>query len=210
VIALLLLKILQHFDPTGDPLGADTLHRENEATRLVDSIRDAVLADPRASGVDVKWLLPDRLANALRARIDLRRRFAKLPVFVPADHEDPVYFRVVDKDRNCASFTNSLFHPFGSGLMVPASGVMLRDCGQSLVLQERHPNTIAPNARPMHAIIPGMVKRRVRPDDFRCRERSLPGNEARPFSLESASSRVGHADGHRPSTGLPAPRHGPG
>jgi gamma-glutamyltranspeptidase/glutathione hydrolase len=157
VIALLILKILEHFDATDDPLGADRLHREIEATRLAYSIRDAVLADPRANTVDVGWLLSDRLADTLRAQIDLRGPIGKLPAFVPADHKDTVYICVVDKDRNCASFINSLFHPFGSGLMAPASGVMLHNRGQSFVLQEGHPNAIAPHARPMHTIIPGMV-----------------------------------------------------
>jgi gamma-glutamyltranspeptidase/glutathione hydrolase len=157
VIALLILKILEQFDATDDPIGADRLHREIEATRLAYSIRDAVLADPRGSKVDVDWLLSDALASQLRNQIDLSRKIDTIPCFAPADHKDTVYICVVDKDRNCASFINSLFHPYGSGLMAPESGVLLHNRGQSFVLEEGHPNAIAPHARPMHTIIPGML-----------------------------------------------------
>ncbi|SKC92944.1 gamma-glutamyltranspeptidase / glutathione hydrolase [Burkholderia sp. YR290] len=157
IIALLILKILEGFDATDDPLGADRLHREIEATRLAYSIRDALLGDPRGQPLDIDWLLSDETVSTLRARISLERAMTDVSTYRPADHKDTVYICVVDKDRNCASFINSLFHPFGSGIMAPHSGVMLHNRGQSFAVEEGHPNAIAPHARPMHTIIPGMV-----------------------------------------------------
>ena len=157
LIALLILKILEGFDANDDPLGPDRLHRKIEATRLAYSIRDALLGDPRNGPVDVDWFLSDQLADELRSRIDLARPIVDLPSFRPADHKDTVYICVVDRDRNCASFINSLFHPFGSGLMAPNSGVLLHNRGQSFTVERGHPNAVAPRARPMHTIIPGMV-----------------------------------------------------
>jgi gamma-glutamyltranspeptidase/glutathione hydrolase len=159
IIALLILKILEGFDVSDDPLGADRLHREIEATRLAYSIRDALLGDPRGQPLDIDWLLSEETVSALRARITLERAMPDISTYRPADHKDTVYICVVDRERNCASFINSLFHPFGSGIMAPHSGVLLHNRGQSFVVEEGHPNAIAPHARPMHTIIPGMVTR---------------------------------------------------
>ncbi|WP_233839260.1 gamma-glutamyltransferase [Paraburkholderia sp. ZP32-5] len=157
VIALMILKILEKFEAEGDPLDVDRIHREVEAAKLAYSVRDAVLGDPRNQKIDVDWLLSDALADELRGRIDLARALPPAPALTPVEHKDTVYITVVDKDRNCVSFINSLFHPFGSGFMAPGTGVLLHNRGQSFVVEPGHPNAIGPRKRPMHTIIPGMV-----------------------------------------------------
>ncbi|SAL35427.1 gamma-glutamyltransferase [Caballeronia cordobensis] len=160
VIALLILKILEGFAAEGDPLSAERLHREIEATRLAYAVRDASLGDPRAGGaLNVGELLSDAHAAALREKIDANEARHAMPSSSTTEHKDTVYICVVDKDRNCASFINSLFHPFGSGIMSPEFGVMLHNRGQSFSMQPGHANAIAPHMRPMHTIIPGMITR---------------------------------------------------
>jgi gamma-glutamyltranspeptidase/glutathione hydrolase len=157
VIALLILNILSGFEPGDDPTSVDRLHREIEATRLAYAARDEMLCDPRFGEMDVDYLLSPEFANILRAKIDLSRANDVPPVVGMPEHLDTVYITVVDKDRNCASFINSLFFSFGSGIMTPTTGIMLHNRGQSFSLLEGHPNAIAPRKRPMHTIIPGMA-----------------------------------------------------
>lgn len=157
VIALMILNILSRFKATGDPLSANRLHTEIEATRLAYAARDAFLADPDKANVPVKYLLSDELADQLAARIDLNRAIEDLPPFQTPAHRDTVYISVVDKDRNAVSFINSIFDSFGSGLVAPKSGVLLHNRGQSFSLEPNHPNVIAPSKRPLHTIIPGML-----------------------------------------------------
>ncbi|WP_137387722.1 gamma-glutamyltransferase [Rhodoligotrophos defluvii] len=159
VIALMILNILAGFEAKGDPLSADRLHVEIEATRLAYSIRDAVLADPAQVDVPIEWLLSEKLAEQLRSQIDLKRALEAPPAYMPPNHRDTVYITVVDKERNAVSFINSLFHPFGSGLVSPKTGILLHNRGQSFVLEPGHPNAIAPGKRPLHTIIPGILVR---------------------------------------------------
>jgi len=158
VIALLIMKILERFQPKGGPLAVANLHIELEATRLAYAARDRFLADPAKAEVPVEHLLSNELTDELAGMIDPNRALDPLPV-IPggAEHKDTVYISVVDKDRNAVSFINSIFSPYGSGLMTRKSGVLFHNRGQSFVLKQGHPNAIAPRKRPMHTIIPGML-----------------------------------------------------
>jgi gamma-glutamyltranspeptidase/glutathione hydrolase len=162
IIALMILNILSRFTPKPDPLDLDNLHIEIEAARLAYAARDALLADPALSEVPVDELLSDHLADSLAKRIDLTRATQTLPTFPTPAHADTVYISVVDQERNAVSFINSLFMPYGSGLMTPDSGVLFHNRGQSFSLKPGHPNRIAPGKRPMHTIIPGMVAEKGR------------------------------------------------
>jgi gamma-glutamyltranspeptidase/glutathione hydrolase len=158
IVALMIMKILERFQPKGGPLAVENLHIELEATRLAYAARDRFVADPATAEVPVEHLLSDKLADELAAMIDPARALDPLPAIpAGAEHRDTVYISVVDKDRNAVSFINSIFSPYGSGLMTKASGVLFHNRGQSFVLREGHPNAIAPRKRPMHTIIPGMV-----------------------------------------------------
>ncbi|WP_086995665.1 gamma-glutamyltransferase [Rhizobium sullae] len=159
IIALMILKILERFKRAGDPLRADNLHIEIEATRLAYAARNRWLADPSSSDVPADFLLSDGLADSLAAQIDLKRASDAQLYVDGIEHSDTVYISVVDKDRNAVSFINSIFHSYGSGLMAPKSGVLFHNRGQSFVVKQGHPNAIGPSKRPMHTIIPGLVTR---------------------------------------------------
>jgi gamma-glutamyltranspeptidase / glutathione hydrolase len=157
VIALMIMKIVSRFKRNASSVDIDNLHVEVEATRLAYAARDQLLADPSVVPVPVAYLLSDELADQLAQRIDLSRSITDMPVLSGAEHSDTVYICTVDKDRNVVSFINSLFHPYGAGLMEPKSGVMFHNRGQSFVVEPGHPNCIAPRKRPLHTIIPGLV-----------------------------------------------------
>ncbi|PYB71711.1 gamma-glutamyltransferase [Rhizobium wuzhouense] len=159
IIALLILNILACFDTKLAPASPDRLHLEIEATRLAYAARDAWIADPAKAEVPVDELLSERFAKELADQIDLTRALTELPDFEMPLHRDTVYISVVDEDRNAVSFINSIFDSFGTGLVAPESGVILHNRGQSFSLKRGHPNMIAPEKRPLHTIIPGMVTR---------------------------------------------------
>lgn len=161
MIALEILNILNGFEtvPQG-PLSVERLHRHIEAARLAYRDRDAFLADPSQVDVPVAHIIDPAYGAALRGIISDTRALPELPPAGTSDlakHKDTVYLCVVDRDGNACSFINSLFESFGSGILAERAGVMLQNRGYGFRLQEGHPNCIAPNKRPMHTIIPGMV-----------------------------------------------------
>lgn len=158
--ALLMLNILSGLRLPQDPLDPRRLHYLAEAARLAYRERDARIADPAFADIPVEALLGEAHAERLIAEVSHERAVTDAgPGEVP-EHRDTVYLAVVDADGNCASFINTLFAPFGTGLMAPESGVMLHNRGSGFRVRPRdHPNRLEGGKRPLHTIIPGMLGR---------------------------------------------------
>lgn len=155
--ALMILRILEGFDMGPEVPLADRIHLQAEATKLAYHHRDALIADPDHSVGVVEELLSDRVIDTLRARIDPKR--AMTPVlWSEPEHKDTIYLCVVDAEGNAISFINSIFHAFGSTRLDPETGVLFHSRGASFRLEPGHPNCIGPRKRPLHTIIPGMVR----------------------------------------------------
>lgn len=157
IVALMILNILSGFEMKGlDPVAR--AHLIAEATKQAYCQRDRVISDPAAMQVSVESLLSSATAEELRGRISLEQAGEAEPSeLLGAEHRDTICLSVVDSDGNAISFINSLFHGFGSCVVGPESGVVLNNRASSFRLDPGHINVIAPNKRPMHTIIPGMV-----------------------------------------------------
>ena len=166
LLVLMMMGILGGMEAApGGPLAAVRLHRHAEAARLVYRDRDAFLADPTQVDVPVARLTGGQYLGGLRALIDDAHAMGAMPAAGEAmlpPHKDTVYLTVVDRDGNACSFINSLFEGFGSGILAPGSGVMLQNRGFGFRVERGHPNCIAPDKRPMHTIIPGMLMKQGR------------------------------------------------
>ena len=158
VTALELLNILEGYDIPS--LGHNTpeyLHLFIEAKKIAFGDRDRFIADPEFAEIPVGRLLSKDYAQACREKIDRRHASpARLPRSLSAG-SDTIYVTAVDSDGNAVSFISSIFMPFGSGLVVEGTGIVLQNRGRSFSLDPRHPNKLEPHKRPMHTIIPGMV-----------------------------------------------------
>ena len=155
--ALMLLNILSEFDLGPKVSEADRVHIQAEATKLAYHTRDAVLCDGEGMTAPVDELLSPETARRLARRIDMGRALPPALWDAP-EHRDTVYIRAVDREGTTVSFINSIFHAFGSGLLEPETGILLHSRGHSFRLLEGHPNAIAPRRRPLHTIIPGLLR----------------------------------------------------
>ena len=164
MIALLLLNIMKEMPVVDDPLSVDRIHLEIEACRLAYQARTQYLADPAQAQVPVEEILSQSYARKLAAQIDMKKAQEVFDVTCSegAAHEDTVYITVVDEERNACSFINTLFFSYGGGITAEKSGVVLTNRGEGFVLDPSSPNCIAPNKRPLHTIIPAMLKHKGR------------------------------------------------
>jgi len=153
--ALMILRTMEGFD-TATMSPADRLHLLAEATKAAYRARDAYFCDPAHGMTAVDRFLSDAYTESVRGKIDMAKASAA-EVWDEPEHRDTVYLTVVDRDRNAVSFINSLYNAFGSGIYAPKAGVLLQNRGWGFRTFEGHPNSFAPNKRPMHTIIPGLV-----------------------------------------------------
>ena len=157
--ALLMLRMLERFDAAAlDPLGAERAHLEMEIAKLGYAARDQAIADPDAMTMPVADFVSDATAAALAGRIDPDRAGPLPRDPLGAPHRDTVYITVVDRDRMAVSLIYSIFHAFGSGIASERYGVLFNNRGAGFTLQRGHPNEAAPGKRPLHTIIPGMLR----------------------------------------------------
>jgi gamma-glutamyltranspeptidase / glutathione hydrolase len=157
VTALTALAIL---DAVGTALPDDpgaAAHLQVEAVRAAMADRQEHLADPRTMRATPEMLLaPDRLA-AVAGRIDPDAA-RPWPPARPAPG-GTAYLCAADRDGLLVSLIQSNFVGFGSGVVVPETGIGLHDRGAHFSLDPADPNVIGPGKRPMHTLIPGLALR---------------------------------------------------
>ena len=158
IAALEALNIAEGFD-----IGAmgyqspDTYHHLIEAMRLAFADAFRYLADPAKSWVPTQELLSKEYAKSRRALIDPKKAMPSAPYGMVRGGGDTVYISSVDGQGNACSFIYSIYDNFGTGMVVPGTGIVLHNRGSLFSLDADHPNALAPGKRPYHTVIPTMA-----------------------------------------------------
>ena len=156
--AILMLNILRHFDLRAmEPFGAARAHVEAEAAKLAYDARNRFIADPGHT-TRLDHMLSPETAAKLAALIDPKRAMPQAAPLTEAVHRDTIYITVVDRDRMAVSLIYSVFWGFGSGFASSKFGINFQNRGAGFTLAKGHPNEAAGGKRPMHTIIPGMIR----------------------------------------------------
>ena len=134
-------------------LGSSAVHL------LAETARRAIADRVRAVGSDGdawRGLLSDEAIADARAAVLAGR--AAAPATVGVRDGDTTSLVAVDPDGNAVSFIHSVAFTWGSGVMVPGTGVLLNNrAGRSFFLDGSHPNGVAPHRRPMHTLLAWMA-----------------------------------------------------
>jgi len=143
------------------PLGALSpieMHKRIEAMKLAYADVRRYDADPHTYDVPVAQLLSKDYARKRAALIDPKKANCEVPAGQPIA-SDTTYLTTVDKDGNIASWIQSLYSEFGSGVTVKGLGFILHNRGALFTLEPKHPNVLAGGKRPFHTIIPAFMER---------------------------------------------------
>ncbi|KAI8908932.1 putative gamma-glutamyltransferase ywrD-like protein [Gorgonomyces haynaldii] len=164
IVALMALGIIKKVEKIHnldlskmDRLSSEYLHILIEALRLAFVDCKWYVSDPQVVQVPVKELLSDAYLLERAKLIDLKTATIDPKRGCPENTCDTVYFTVVDEEGNACSVVNSLYHHFGSGIVVPDTGIALHSRGANFSTDPNCPNVIGPSKRPYHTIIPAMI-----------------------------------------------------
>lgn len=157
IVALIALGILEHFDMAAYPAdSADSVHLQIEAVKLAFADAHAYLGDVDHMPLHHQRLLDPEYLRQRAALIDgdrARPAAAGIP-----DH-GTVYLTAADADGMMVSMIQSNYMGFGSGVVVPGTGISLQNRGAHFTTTPGHPNRVGPRKRPYHTIIPGFLTR---------------------------------------------------
>ncbi len=157
--AILINNILSQFDIASmDPLGAQRAHIEAEATKLGYDTRNRFLSDPDYME-RLDYMVSMDTATALAKLIDPARAMESATTLSEQVHKETICLTVVDKDQMAVSLIYSIFNSFGSGIASDKFGILFQNRGAGFTLEAGHPNELGPGKRPMHTIIPGMLRK---------------------------------------------------
>jgi len=154
--SLIALGILSRCNIGDYPVDSvDAIHCEIEAMKCAFSHVVRHVADPEYMIVSPDAFLDDGYLADKAAGIDMERSRI-FPDVMPPDG-GTVYLAAADADGMMVSFIQSNFRGFGSGIVIPKTGISLQGRGAGFTLNRDHPNGVAGGKRPFHTIIPAFV-----------------------------------------------------
>jgi gamma-glutamyltranspeptidase/glutathione hydrolase len=199
LVSLMILGQLDHLlTPDMDPLGAPFVHACVEATKQAFAVRDREITDPAYMSIDPQSLLEPEVLAKLAADIDPQRAAPWGKGMGPAD---TIWMGVIDEQGVAVSFIQSVYHEFGSGIVLPGSGVNWRNRGCSFALDPQARNPYTPGRKPFHTLNPALA----RFSDGRTMVYGNMGGDGQPQSQSAVFSRVA-SFGMNPLAAIDAPR----
>lgn len=199
VISLLILGMLDalHVGEAG-AASPEFIHLSVEATKRAFAVRDRVLTDPDYMTEDARnFLLPDRIRQ-LASKVD-RKKAAPWGGGHPPS--DTVWMGVVDGAGRSVSVIQSVYHEFGSGVVLEESGVMWQNRGCSFALDPAALNALRPGRKPFHTLNTALALF----NDGRSVIYGTMGGDGQPQTQSAVFTRIANF-GLNPQAAVSAPR----
>ncbi|MEW9502143.1 gamma-glutamyltransferase family protein [Jeotgalibacillus marinus] len=155
MIALMALNIAQGFE-FDEFHSVQTYHKQIEAMKLAFTDGKAFITESVDMPISTAELLSQEYADKRRAQIE-DEAIDHEPMELPKG--GTVYLAAADDEGNMISYIQSNYMGFGSGVVVPGTGIAFQNRGHDFSLDESHPNTLKPGKRTYHTIIPGFLSK---------------------------------------------------
>jgi gamma-glutamyltranspeptidase/glutathione hydrolase len=153
IVALMALNMMKGFD-LNEKESVDTYHKQIETMKLAFADAKKYVTDPEHMSVSAEQLLSEEFA-------EMRRSLIGEEAITPEPGTPPsggtVYLATADGEGNMVSFIQSNYMGFGSGIVVPGTGIALQNRGHDFSLDPNHENSLQPGKKTYHTIIPGFL-----------------------------------------------------
>jgi gamma-glutamyltranspeptidase/glutathione hydrolase len=161
--ALITLGILRHLPMKGWPVdSSDSLHVQIEAMKLALADAYRYFADPASMEVTAEQLLNEEYLKQRSKIIDLSKA-KDMRHGVPKPN-GTVYLTAADQEGMMVSYIQSNYMGFGSGIVIPGTGISMQNRAAGFNLEEGHPNQVDGGKRPFHTIIPAFLMKDSQPE----------------------------------------------
>ncbi|WER45065.1 gamma-glutamyltransferase [Cupriavidus sp. WKF15] len=162
IAALMALGILDQFDVGALRVDSvDSQHLQIEAMKLAFADLYRYVADPRSMEVTPEQMLDDAYLKSRAKLIDMQR--ATHFNFGMPKVGGTIYLTAADENGMMISFIQSNYMGFGSGVVVPGTGISLQNRGVGFSMDPKSANAVAGGKRPFHTIIPAFLTRGGQP-----------------------------------------------
>ncbi|MEN3346896.1 MAG: oxamate amidohydrolase [Bradyrhizobium sp.] len=195
--SLMILGLFDRLD-VKEAEGFDHVHGIVEATKRAFIVRDRVIGDPARTGEDLAGHLSHVTLGKLASSI---ARDRALPWPAAPQAGDTVWLGAIDGNGLAVSFIQSIYFEFGSGCVLPGSGVTWQNRGASFLLSGNGPRALGPGRKPFHTLNPALA----RFDDGRTMVYGTMGGEGQPQTQAAVFTRYAHF-GRSPQAAVTAPR----
>ena len=160
IVALMALNILEGFEFGEERESAKNIHKHIEAMKLAFIDGQHYVTDPRYMKVTSEELLSKEYAKKRRELIGKK---AIMPEYGDPKCGGTVYLCTADEEGNMVSYIQSNYKGFGSGIVIPETGIALHNRGNNFNLDIKSENCAMPNKKPYHTIIPGFLSKDGKP-----------------------------------------------
>ena len=153
IVALMALNILKEFD-FREKECVDTYHKQWEAIKIAFADGKHHVTDPTKMAFDYHDLIRPEYGAHRAAQIT---DTAAEPCPETPPSSGTVYFCTADGEGNMVSWIQSNYMGFGSGVVIPGTGIALQNRGHDFSLDPNAANALAPGKKTYHTIIPGFL-----------------------------------------------------
>jgi gamma-glutamyltranspeptidase/glutathione hydrolase len=155
VASLLILALYERMAASA-PNGFDHIHRIVECTKAAFKVRDIAAIDPRYAAAPASSYLTSAFISEQSEQVD-KARALREPRTAP-DMGDTIWMGAIDGEGRAVSFIQSTYWEFGSGVVLPETGVNWQNRGASFSLDPASPNTLRPGSKPFHTLNPALAR----------------------------------------------------
>jgi gamma-glutamyltranspeptidase/glutathione hydrolase len=131
------------------------IHGLVEATKRAFRVRDRAITDPDKIVLDLSQFLSPAFLDAEATKIDVKKA-ARWPA--PHGEGDTIWMGAADASGLVVSYIQSLYWEFGSGCVLPRTGIVMQNRGASFSLDPKALNALAPGRRPFHTLNPALAE----------------------------------------------------